>query len=244
MMYGPLCAEFYDADKQFATPDEVAFYESIFKKGDLILEPMCGSGRLLIPLLKEGFRMHGIDNSHYMLQSCRERASHDGLRLTLFEEGIEDAVLTDLYDGVIIPLGSFQLFYPRQIALKMLGKIKTWLKPSGKLVMDLSKPSDASGENNEEGHSHREIQTNKHTVIKLNTYGSIDKREQFIFCNSTYTKLVDGQVVGQEQEQMHVCWYHRDEMKSILEKCGFKILRCEERFLNNQDQITFIAELK
>ena len=243
-MYGPLCAEFYDADKQFATPGEVAFYKSIFKKGDLILEPMCGSGRLLIPLMKEGYMMHGIDNSHYMLQSCRDRASRFGLRPVLFEQKVEDAFLTDLYGGVIIPLGSFQLFYPREVAFQILDKIRTCLKPNGKLVMDLSEPRNALGENNDMGHSHREVQTNNNTVIKLNDQFRINKREQFVLHDFTYTKWVDGQVVSQEKEQMFVCWYYRDEMELILKKCGFRILRCEEQFLNNQDQISFIAELR
>lgn len=44
MMYGKLCTEFYDADKQFAKADELKLYQEVFTKNDLILEPMCGSG--------------------------------------------------------------------------------------------------------------------------------------------------------------------------------------------------------
>src|ERR1700722_5256057 len=91
MMYGTLCTEFYDADKKMAPPDEVDFYKTLFKTADLILEPMCGSGRLLIPLLREGYTVHGIDNSSDMLKSCRERAAAFGLEPTLIEARIEEA---------------------------------------------------------------------------------------------------------------------------------------------------------
>ena len=38
-----------------------------------ILEPMCGSGRFIIPFLEEGFNIEGFDISDDMLNSCRER---------------------------------------------------------------------------------------------------------------------------------------------------------------------------
>ena len=52
-MYQQLCSEFYDADKKYASSEEVDFYQKFFNKDDLILEPMCGSGRLLIPLMQK-----------------------------------------------------------------------------------------------------------------------------------------------------------------------------------------------
>ena len=61
-------------------------------------------------------------------------------------------------------------------------------------------------------------------------------------CKSTYTKLVDGKVVAQEKEQMYICWYYRYEMELILEKCGYTNIRYQGRFLNNEKQMTFIAE--
>lgn len=46
MMYGQLCTEFYDADKQFSPSEELQLYQELFSKNDCLLEPMCGSGRL------------------------------------------------------------------------------------------------------------------------------------------------------------------------------------------------------
>ena len=46
MMYGELCTKFYDADKQFASAEEVNFYKNFFNKNDFLLEPMCGSGSI------------------------------------------------------------------------------------------------------------------------------------------------------------------------------------------------------
>ncbi len=242
MMYGSLCTEFYDADKKFATSEEVNFYKSLFKKSDLLLEPMCGSGRLLIPLMQEGYAIYGLDNSHDMLESCKKRAGQFGLTPILYEEKIETASFPHQYNGIIIPFGSFQLFYPRQLAFQMLEKFKTYLKPNGKLVMDLFVPWDVLWENNAEERSHREVETDNGALIKIENHSVANKYEQFILSKSKYTKLVDGKVVGQENEQMYIAWYYRYEIELMLEKCGFKNIIYRERFLNHSNHMTFVAE--
>jgi hypothetical protein len=51
--YQGLCSQFYDLDKPEAPPDEVDFYADAIAAADgQALEAMCGSGRLLIPLLR------------------------------------------------------------------------------------------------------------------------------------------------------------------------------------------------
>lgn len=241
-MYGKLCTEFYDADKKFATQEEVDFYKSLFATSELLLEPMCGSGRLLIPLMQEDYQIHGVDNSQDMLESCRKRANKLGLKPILFKEEIENFKSTNQYDGIIIPFGSFQLFYPREKAFQMLEKFREFLKPNGKFVLDLFVPWDALWKDNEEENSQRKVQLEDGSVIKIDSHNIANKFEQFILSDSTYIKLVDGEVISQETEQMYVCWYYRYEIELILEKFGFKNIIFKERYLNGENQMTFIAE--
>ena len=197
MMYRQLCSEFYDADKKYASSEEVDFYQKFFNKDALILEPMCGSGRLLIPLLQKGYNVHGIDNSPEMLKACKERAAQLNLQPMLFEEAIENIKLSDQYDGIIIPLGSFQLLYPRLLAFQALRIFKKHLKPGGKLIMDLFVPWDALYENNEEKHSMREVTTNDGALIKATFYNKANKYEQFIVSETRYTKFIQEKIVAE-----------------------------------------------
>jgi predicted TPR repeat methyltransferase len=72
--YGPLCTLFYDADKPVAPDSEVGWYaENLPKDAGPLLELMCGSGRLLVPLVEDGFKLHGVDFSAAMLASCEAR---------------------------------------------------------------------------------------------------------------------------------------------------------------------------
>jgi SAM-dependent methyltransferase len=181
MMYGSVCAEFYDADKKFAPLDEINFYQQFLAKKDLILEPMCGSGRLLIPLLQQGYTVHGVDNSEAMLKSCKERALASGLHPLLFASSAESMSLPHRYDAILIPLGSFQLFYPRAVAFAALKNLKKHLKAGGKLILDLFIPWDALYENNEEEVSAKEIVMPAGDIIRHEAHNKANKYEQYFF---------------------------------------------------------------
>ncbi len=53
--YGSLCTEMYEFLHEKAPMDELQFYLSYAEKGMRILEPLCGSGRFLVPFLEYGF---------------------------------------------------------------------------------------------------------------------------------------------------------------------------------------------
>ena len=61
--YGSLCTEMYEILHESAPGDELNFYLSYAEKGMSILEPLCGSGRFLIPFLERGFEICGLDLS-------------------------------------------------------------------------------------------------------------------------------------------------------------------------------------
>lgn len=47
--YGSLCTEMYEILHERAPLDELRFYLSYAEKDMKILEPLCGSGRFLVP---------------------------------------------------------------------------------------------------------------------------------------------------------------------------------------------------
>ena len=92
--YQNLCTEFYDLTKPEAGLKEVAFYHHFLKitKGPF-LEAMCGSGSLLIPLLKTGLVIDGVDNSPHMLKSCRQRCKNQHLFVKLYNQPLQNLPL-------------------------------------------------------------------------------------------------------------------------------------------------------
>ena len=72
--YGSLCTEMYEILHEQAPQDELDFYLSYAEKGKKILEPLCGSGRFLIPFLERGFDISGMDLSEEMLGKLKRKA--------------------------------------------------------------------------------------------------------------------------------------------------------------------------
>jgi ubiquinone/menaquinone biosynthesis C-methylase UbiE len=67
--YRQVSAKYYD--EAYATQEDledVEFYVDMAKaKGGPVLELACGTGRILLPIAREGISSHGVDNSLPML---------------------------------------------------------------------------------------------------------------------------------------------------------------------------------
>lgn len=244
MMYGKLCTEFYNADKQFANENELSLYKELFSTDDQLLEPMCGSGRLLIPLLQAGFNIDGFDNSEYMLESCKKRADELKLEPSLFKNKIDSFSPRKKYQGIVIPLGSFQLLYPREKAYNALVKFHQWLALDGKLVMDLFVPWEVLYEHGDVDTNTREVTLPYGDLIKINNHTTTNKFEQHMLSKTHYSKFSGNTLIQEEQEQMNILWYYQYEMELLLEKYGFTYIKQVKRFLNGSDHMTFIAKKK
>lgn len=72
--YGGLCTEMYEILHEKAPQDELNFYLSYAGKDKKILEPLCGSGRFLVPFMERGFDISGIDSSKEMLGKLKQKA--------------------------------------------------------------------------------------------------------------------------------------------------------------------------
>jgi SAM-dependent methyltransferase len=244
MMYGELCAEFYDLDKGFAGKEELNIYQQQFSAGDFLLEPMCGTGRLLIPLQQHGYTIHGFDNAPAMLSHCKARAKMLGLAPILFEETIESFVPTQLYDGIVIPLGSFQLLYPRSKAYYALSKFSQWLKPNGKLIMDFFIPWEVLCEKTSiVAVSNRSVEIPTGGKITITNNTTVNSYEQHMFSETHYEKMVDRRVIATADEKMDILWYYPYEIELMLEKHGFNKIKRMNRFLNGSNHITVIGQM-
>ena len=64
-LYLGLCTQFFDLDKPVPTFEEYAFFHHYIAQAQgHILEPMCGTGRYLIPYTQEGFNIEGFARFH------------------------------------------------------------------------------------------------------------------------------------------------------------------------------------
>jgi len=136
--YGALAAEIYDIDKPyFFLPDTKFHLERLAGVDGPILEPACGTGRTLVPLMDAGHAMTGFDASPDMLERCRAKCAARGHSPHLSQQRFEDFRYPDPFAAIIVPVGTFTLIDEFNVAMSVLRRFRDHLAPGGLLVVDL-----------------------------------------------------------------------------------------------------------
>ena|ERR1700761_4870894 len=136
--YRGLCTEYYELDKPNPPEDAFQCYLRYAKEAhDKILEPMCGTGRFLVPLLECGYSVTGFDYSPYMLDVCRKKCKERGLTCNLLEATFETFSLSEKYNLIFIPSGSFGHLITSEQINQALTFIADRLNPGGKFVFEI-----------------------------------------------------------------------------------------------------------
>jgi SAM-dependent methyltransferase len=135
-------ARYYDADYG-AIDDDLPFYRELARRADgPVLEVMCGSGRLLLPLARAGLRLAGVDISGAMLKLAHERLAAAGLaeRVELLEADIRERAPRGPFGLAIVAINSFMHLANTADQLAALRQIHAALRPGGLLALDLFNP--------------------------------------------------------------------------------------------------------
>lgn len=219
--YQNLCTEFYDLDKPEAPADELKFYlEYVEKAQGPILEPMCGSGRLLIPFLEKGFAVEGLDASLHMMKACLRKCAAKKLEPTLYSQFLNEMSLDKQYALIFIPCGSLGLITDKEELKVCLKNLFNHLLPNGKLVFEIET---INGIPKNLGIWHGRMRTkssdSKIIVSHLPTYDSETQTLQ-VLCR--YDLVQNTQIMQTEIEEIHTHLYQHEEMDNLLEDTGFK----------------------
>jgi SAM-dependent methyltransferase len=136
--YGSIAAEIYDIDKPFGALPDTRFHLERFQGfAGPILEPACGSGRTLIPLLEAGCEVAGFDPSEEMLARCRARCAERGYAPDLSRQRFEDFAYDRRFAAILVPVGSFTLIDRFETAMAVLRRFHDHLAPGGIVVLDI-----------------------------------------------------------------------------------------------------------
>lgn len=109
-----------------------------------ILELGCGSGRMLAPLVRDGYRVVGVDAAPAMLARAGERLAHLGreaaARAELHHADFRDVDLGRRFPLVICPFNAFMHLYTRPDVERFLAVVRRHLAPGGLFAFDVLNP--------------------------------------------------------------------------------------------------------
>jgi SAM-dependent methyltransferase len=118
-----------------AEPDELAYFRAAIKRcGEPVLDAGCGSGRILVPLLADGFDIDGSDISADMIAHAKERASKAGFTPRLVVQPMHELELGRTYRTIYM-CGAFGLGSTRAQDREALKRAHRHLEPGGALLI-------------------------------------------------------------------------------------------------------------
>lgn len=215
--YGSLCTEMYEILHPNAPQDELKFYLSYAEKGMSILEPLCGSGRFLVPFWERGFNIRGIDLSTEMIAKLKEKAP-DAIVL---QGDILDYVSEEKYDYIFISSGSVSLFTDMELCKNILRKMKDLLRKDGKFVFAVDTVADRCPDDSEYKTS-ISVKTREGFDLILKGKNYYDEKTHTQFSPGIY-ELYDGtKLLQQEQMDFQTHLYELGEIEQYLQDIGFR----------------------
>ncbi len=221
--YKALCTEFYELDKPNAPEDALQCYLRYAEGAQgKILEPMCGTGRFLIPLLEKGYSVSGFDYSSHMLEICRQKCIAKGLTPSLAEATFETFSSQELYELIFIPSSSFCLLTDPKLAIQALNFVSTRLAPKGKFVFEIE--TIAAVSQSQDSWKGKWVNREDGSKIVLNTLSCFDKlsRIETILCR--YELWEKNHITQTEVEDFRLRLYEPSEIEQLLAQENLKIV--------------------
>jgi len=215
------------------TGPEIDYFRRFVERGQPALDVACGTGRLLLPYLRDGLDVDGCDISPDMLELCREAAASEGLSPTLHAQAMHELDLPRRYQTIFV-CGALGLGSTRAQDLEALRRFHDHLEPGGTFVLDNQVPyADARGwqywlkeKRSELPEPRREPRERRmgsdgaeyalsHRLLAFDPLAQQETLEMRAFM------WKDGELVAEEEHRLTMTSYFRDELVLMLERAGF-----------------------
>lgn len=223
--YGNLCSRMYEILHKKAPQDELNFYLSYAKREQKILEPLCGSGRFLIPFMEKGFDISGIDLSVEMLDKLKQKSPN----AQVFQADITTYSPEGKFDYILITSGSVSLFTDISQCKNILLKMKEILRPKGKFVFAVDTIANRCVDD-EDYKVSVSVKTEEGFDLILKSKNHYDEQSQTQFSPSVYELYNGTELLQQEFMDFQTHLYKYGEMEDFLREVGFAEIKTYSSF--------------
>jgi SAM-dependent methyltransferase len=226
-------AAIYDAI--YGDRDDAGIWRSMAAEagGGPILELGCGTGRVLLPLVRAGYEVTGLDLSAPMLDRCRARVDAEPSevreRARLVAADMTSFALGRRFSTILCPFAGFQQLRTVEQQLACLGRCRAHLLPHGQLVLDLPNPDPAppSHARDEPADGEETAQTVDWTdgrrIRWWMTVLDYDRLLQVSECEVTYEIIGRDGAMRRITETIFLRYTFRYELEHLLVRAGFRI---------------------
>ena len=219
--YKKLCTRYYDLEDHKDHEEALAYY--LLKAAETtgtILEPMCGTGRFLLPVLQAGYEIEGFDASQDMITALYEKCSDLHLKKPIISQSLVHEFSSDKkYTLIFIPYGSWGLMLDKEIIEQSLIRLYTLLEKGGTLILEIETIASAPRSC---GVKNRSVKpSGKDELFVLTTVLNYIQDSQLFTAYCRYELLQSGNIQETEHEDFAMHLYAYNEMDILLKNCGF-----------------------
>jgi len=221
--FGPLSTRYHDADRPRAPDAEIAWYaERIPASGGLALDVMCGWGRVLVPLVAQGRKVHGVDLSAAMLGRCEAKLAADAAQAPTFRQDIAQMNLPFRYGCAFVAGGAFALITDPAAAASALERIRAHLVDPGELFLECRVPAVATQRLGAPLVEVRTVKLADGSQIALRSETTWWADARLARAENRYAHRRGAQRLAEEHETITMTWYSTDGISELVRAAGFR----------------------
>lgn len=248
------------AEFNLPTPQELDYFKAAIRKfGEPALDLGCGTGRILLPLLADGFDVDGSDISVDMIARAQTQATKHGFTPRLAVQPMHELDLPRVYRTIYI-CGAFGIGGRRDNDREALRRVYRHLEPGGALLITGHEfPYKQRNENSWARwlpRQHKRIEWPSEGVRRrtsdgdeielLSRLAELDPLEQRLKLEMRARLWRGGQIAKEEFYSLKAALYFAQEVLLLLDVAGFRDLAIEGNYsglpaTSDDDTVIFVA---
>ena len=181
-----------------------------------IIELACGTGRLAIPLAKQGHTVYGVDIDSGMLNFAQEKADAEELNVHLSVQDCTRLNLPIQSNFIYMTGNSFQHFLTNKSQDALFESVKQHLNQNGDLIFDTRNPILSELMNSD---VYEELLVKNGEVFNVTNREVYNPLTQILACTSTYSSSKTTY-----KDSIQLRYTYPLELQRLLNQHGFEVV--------------------
>ncbi|MBS4196078.1 class I SAM-dependent DNA methyltransferase [Lederbergia citri] len=229
----------YDQLNDLDELEEKFFSDLAHQSDGPILDIACGTGRLTIPLAKQGYDLTGVDITIEMLEVARRKSSDQDVSINWIHADIRDFEIEKKYKMIYTTGNSFQHFLDRESQEGLLRTVHKHLDQEGLFAFETRNPVLSRLAADQDIEKDAGSYVDKDGFHGSSTFHrSYDHKNQLELYTFTNRKWKDPTNVIETKEPFAIRYFFPQELESLLYYNGFTL----EKMYGNFDLSPFKAD--
>jgi SAM-dependent methyltransferase len=208
--YGRECEMVLDLLREYGRPETRS-----------ILDLGCGTGRHALPFAEMGLDVVGVERSPAMLDRARTRVE-PWTNIELVQSDIRNLELDRQFDGVVMLFAVLGYQTSDDDVVAALETARRHLVPGGALVFDVWYGPAVLHQGPSSGFSRIPLERGE---LLREVKPELDEEAHLCRVRYELSRIEDEQIVERAAEEHAVRFFFPDELRSLLERAGFSLVR-------------------